>query len=63
MSGAAGGAISHRISTGSWDDAGEAALNGMDNGALSGAVSGAITGGITGDLSYNSGATSAGKRF
>ncbi len=61
--GAAGGAISHRISTGSWDDAGEAALNGMANGALSGAVSGAITGGITGGLSYNSGATSAGKGF
>ena len=61
--GAAGGAISHRISTGSWDGAGEAALNGMANGALSGAVSGAITGGITGGLSYNSGATSAGKGF
>lgn len=61
--GAAGGAISHRISTGSWDGAGEAALNGMANGALSGAVSGVITGGITGGLSYNSGATSAGKGF
>ena len=61
--GAAGGAISHRISTGSWNGAGEAALNGMANGALSGAVSGAITGGITGGLSYNSGATSAGKGF
>ena len=61
--GAAGGAISHRISTGSWEGAGEAALNGMANGALSGAVSGAITGGITGGLSYNSGATSAGKGF
>ena len=61
--GAAGGAISHRISTGSWDGAGETALNGMANGALSGAVSGAITGGITGGLSYNSGATSAGKGF
>ena len=61
--GAACGAISHRISTGSWDGAGEAALNGMANGALSGAVNGAITGGITGGLSYNSGATSAGKGF
>ena len=61
--GAAGGAISHRISTGSWNGAGKAALNGMANGALSGAVSGAITGGITGGLSYNSGATSAGKGF
>ncbi len=61
--GAAGGAISHRISTGSWSGAGEAALNGMANGALSGAISGAITGGITGGLSYNSGATSAGKGF
>ena len=61
--GAVSGAISHRISTGSWDGAGEAALNGMASGALSGAVSGAITGGITGGLSYNSGATSAGKGF
>ena len=56
-------AINHRISTGSWDGAGEAALNGMANGALFGAVSGAITGGIIGGLSYNSGATSAGKGF
>ena len=61
--GAAGGAISHRISTGSWGGVGEAALNGMASGALSGAVGGAITGGITGGLSYNSGATSAGKGF
>ena len=61
--GAAGGVVSHRISTGSWEGAGEAALNGMANGALSRAVSGAITGGITGGLSYNSGATSAGKGF
>ena len=61
--GAAGGAISHRISTGSWGGAGEAALNGMASGALSGAIGGAITGGITGGLSYNSGATSAGKGF
>ena len=61
--GAAGGAISHRISTGGWNGAGKASLNGMANGALSGAVSGAITGGITGSLSYNSGATSAGKGF
>ena len=61
--GAAGGAISHRISTGSWGGVGEAALNGMAIGALSGAVSGAITGGITCGLSYNSGATSAGKGF
>lgn len=61
--GAAGGAISHRISTGRWGGAGEAALNGMASGALSGAIGGAITGGITGGLSYNSGATSAGKGF
>ena len=61
--GAAGGAISHRISTGGWNGAGKASLNGMANGALSGAVSGAITGGITCSLSYNSGATSAGKCF
>lgn len=36
--------MTHRITTGSWQGAGEAALNGMANGALSGAITGAITG-------------------
>ena len=42
--GAGTSAIKHRVQTGSWSGAGEAALNGMGDGALSGAITGAITG-------------------
>ena len=45
--------MTHRITTGSWQGAGEAALNGMANGALSGAITGAITGGIQGGLEFS----------
>ena len=42
--GAASGAVNHRLSTGSWNGADTAALDGMGNGALSGAITGAVTG-------------------
>ena len=45
--GAGTSAVRHRINTGSWDGASEAALNGMGDGALSGAISGAITGAVS----------------
>ena len=59
VAGAASGAAIGYVTTGTL----EGALEGMADGALSGAISGAIAGGITGGLSYNSGATSAGKGF
>ena len=46
------GAVSHRVSTGSWSGAGTAALNGMGDGALSGAIIGAISGGASAGLRY-----------
>ena len=40
--------MSHRIETGTWEGAGQAALNGAVQGAIDGAMSGAISGAITG---------------
>ena len=45
-------AVSYRVSTGSWNGAGEAALDGMGDGALSGAVTGAVSGGASAGLRY-----------
>lgn len=45
--GAGTGAIKHRVQTGSWEGAGQAALEGMGYGALSGAITGAITGAVS----------------
>ena len=46
------GAVSHRLKTGSWKGAGQAALEGMGDGALTGAITGAIQGGISGYSGY-----------
>ena len=46
ISGAVTGAVGHRISTGSWDGAGQAAIDGAATGFMTGAISGAITGAI-----------------
>ena len=45
----------YRVTTGSWDGAGEAALNGMADGALSGAITGAITGGMNSNVCFIAG--------
>ena len=50
--GAGTGAVGHRLSTGSWEGAGQAALDGGASGALSGAITGAVMGGVSGGVSY-----------
>lgn len=45
--GAATGAAKHRITTGSWNGAGQAALNGAADGYMTGAISGFVSGGLT----------------
>ena len=42
--GAASAAVSYRVSTGSWNGSGAAALEGMGNGALTGAITGTVAG-------------------
>lgn len=44
--GAVTGAVGHRIKTGSWEGAGEAALNGAADGYMMGAITGFISGGL-----------------
>ena len=54
-SGAVTGAVSHRIQTGSWSGAGEAALNGASDGYMSGAITGFIAGGLTSNVCFVAG--------
>ena len=56
--GAGAAAIEHRATTGSWEGAGEAALNGMADGALSGAITGGITGAISSSVQVTNAAKS-----
>ena len=50
IGGAVTGAVQHRVSTGSWKGAGQAALKGAAQGAIDGAFSGAISGAIMGGM-------------
>ena len=62
-SGAVTGAVGHRITTGSWEGAGEAALNGAADGYMMGAITGFISGGMTSNQCFVAGTailTSAG---
>ena len=54
-SGAATGAAVHRITTGSWDGAGQAALEGAADGYMSGAIGGFISGGLTSNVCFIAG--------
>ena len=45
--GKATGAVTHRISTGSWEGAGQAAIEGAADGYMTGAISGFISGGVS----------------
>ena len=63
-SGAATGAIGHRLSSGSWDGAGQAALDGAADGYMMGAITGFISGGLSSNACFVAGtsiATAAGK--
>ena len=54
-SGAVSGAVNHRISTGSWENAGQAALEGAADGYMMGAATGFISGGLTSNVCFVAG--------
>ena len=54
-SGAISGAVNHRISTGSWEGAGQAALEGAADGYMMGAATGFISGGLTSNVCFVAG--------
>ncbi len=53
--GAVTGAVTHRIQTGSWQGAGDAALNAAADGFMGGAVSGFIVGGLSSPVCFIAG--------
>lgn len=57
MSGAVSGAVTHRLSTGSWKGAEQAALNGATTGFMTGTITGAISGAVNSPNCFVAGTT------
>lgn len=57
MSGAVSGAVTHRLSTGSWKGAEQAALNGAATGFMTGTITGAISGAVNSPYCFVAGTT------